>query len=181
MKGLPATPTHKHTQTHTRGNEEALHKQTKTSDERKTLHTSYFVIACAAEQESSHCRSLPIINFPKIWEIISSLLAFGHHTADSGFCNFSRLPQLIIATHTHTYTHTHIHTYTHTLSQTHTHIHTYTRAYTHTHTHTHIHTYTYTHTHTHTHTHIYTYTYTHTRNTHTYIHTSTHTHTYTHT
>ena len=25
------------------------------------------------------------------------LLAFKHHTADSGFCNFSRLPQLIIA------------------------------------------------------------------------------------
>ena len=95
--------------THTRGNEEALRKQTKTSDERQTLHTSYFVIACAAEKDSSHCRSLPIISFPKIWEIIWPLLAFRHHTADSGFCNFSRLPQLIIATHTYT------HTYTHTL------------------------------------------------------------------
>ena len=101
------TNKHTHTHTHTRGNEEALHKQTKTSDERKTLHTSYFVIACAAEKDSSHCRSLPIINFPRIWEILSSLLAFRHHTADSGFCNFSRLPQLIIATHAHT----HIHTY----------------------------------------------------------------------
>ena len=107
------TQTQTNTRTHTRGNEEALHKQTKTSDERQTLHTSHFVIACAAEKDSSHCRSLPIISFPKIWEIISSLLAFGHHTADSGFSNFSRLPQLIIATHT--YTHTHILTHTHTL------------------------------------------------------------------
>ena len=113
----PSCNTHaqRHSHTHTRGNEEALHKQTKTSDERQTLHTSYFVIACAAEKDSSHCRSLPIINFPKIWEIISSLLAFKHHPPDSGFCNFSRLPQLIIATHTHTHIHTYTHTHTHTL------------------------------------------------------------------
>ena len=61
--------------------------------------TSHFVFRhrMLYQKDSSHCRSLPIINFPKIWEIISSLLAFRHHTADSGFCNFNRLPQLIIA------------------------------------------------------------------------------------
>ena len=61
--------THTHTHTHTRGNEEALNEQTKTSAERKTLHTSYFFIACAAEK------------YGKIWEIISSLLYSADNTA----------------------------------------------------------------------------------------------------
>ena len=83
---LRHTQSHKqtHTYTHTRGNEEALNKQTKTSDERKTLHTSYFVIACAAEKDRR-------VQLSNMWWFVSYFSKNNYVNIEktySGFCSY---------------------------------------------------------------------------------------------